>query len=116
MDQRLVTIGVSHQTAPVAVREGLAYAESELLGALTRLKERAPSVSEAVLLSTCKRVELIGVGADVECAVSESVEFLDRGIDLLTFAPVSEVVACKKINCDSTHDDKRRTLRILKRL
>ena len=90
MDQRLFTIGVSHETAPVAVREGLAYAESELLGALARLKERAPSISEAVLLSTCNRVELIGVGADIDCAVRESVEFLqaDRGIDLLTLAPV----------------------------
>jgi glutamyl-tRNA reductase len=90
MDQRLFTIGVSHETAPVAVREGLAYAESELLGALTRLKERAPSICEAVLLSTCNRVELIGVGADIDCAVNESVEFLrdERGIDLLTLAPV----------------------------
>jgi hypothetical protein len=32
MDQRLFTIGVNHETAPVAVREGLAYAESELSG------------------------------------------------------------------------------------
>lgn len=90
MDQRLFTIGVSHETAPVAVREGLAYAESELVGALARLKERAPSISEALLLSTCKRVELIGVGTDIARAVSESVEFLraDRGIDLLTLATV----------------------------
>src|SRR6516162_338355 len=52
-------------------------------------KGAAPSISEAVLLSTCNRVELIGVGADVARAVSESVEFLraDRGIDLLTLAP-----------------------------
>jgi glutamyl-tRNA reductase len=89
MDQTLFTIGVSHETAPVAVRERLAYAESELVGALARVKEQAPSVSEGALLSTCNRVELIGAGADIERAVREGVEFFqaDRGIDLPTFAP-----------------------------
>jgi glutamyl-tRNA reductase len=83
MDQTLFTIGVSHETAPVAVRERLAYAESELVGALTRLKEQTPSISEAALLSTCNRVELIGVGADIERAVREGVEFFqaDRRVD-----------------------------------
>ena len=86
----LFIIGVSHETAPVAIREQLAYAESELIGALTRLKAQAPSVSEAALLSTCNRVELIGVGGAVDQAVRESVEFLgaDRGIELPTLAPV----------------------------
>jgi glutamyl-tRNA reductase len=90
MDQSLFTIGVSREKAPVAVRQRLAYAESELVSALARAKEQAHSISEAVLLSTCNRVELIGVGADIERAVSESVEFLraDRGIDRLTLAPV----------------------------
>lgn len=85
----LFIIGVSHETAPVAIREQLAYAESELIGALARLRQRAPSVSEAALLSTCNRVELIGVGADIEGAVRETVEFLraDRGIDLPMLVP-----------------------------
>ena len=86
----LFIIGVSHETAPVAIRERLAYAESELIGALARLKEQAPSVSEAALLSTCNRVELIGVGTAIDRAVKESVEFFgaDRGIELPTLAPV----------------------------
>jgi glutamyl-tRNA reductase len=89
MDQTLFTIGVSHETAPVAVRERLAYAESELSGALVRLKEQAPSFSEAALLSTCNRVELIGVGADVERAVREGITFFqaDRRVDR-GFAPL----------------------------
>jgi glutamyl-tRNA reductase len=89
MDQTLFIIGVSHETAPVAIRERLAYAESELIGALARLRQRAPSVSEAALLSTCNRVELIGVGGDIEGAVKETVEFLraDRGIDLPMLVP-----------------------------
>jgi glutamyl-tRNA reductase len=86
----LFIISVSHETAPVAIREQLAYAESELSGALARLKEQAPSVSEAALLSTCNRVELIGVGTAIDRAVRESAEFFgaDRGIELLTLAPV----------------------------
>jgi glutamyl-tRNA reductase len=89
MDQTLFIVGVSHETAPVAIRERLAYAESELAGALARVKERAPSISEAALLSTCNRVELIGVGANIERAVREGVEFFraDRGIDLPMFVP-----------------------------
>jgi glutamyl-tRNA reductase len=89
MDQALFIIGVSHETAPVAIRERLAYAESELIGALARLKVQAPSVSEAALLSTCNRVELIGVGSDIESAARETVEFLraDRGTDLSMLVP-----------------------------
>jgi glutamyl-tRNA reductase len=67
MDQTF-TIGVSYETAPVAVCERLTYAESELVGALARLKEQSPSISEAALLSTCNRVELIAVGADIDQA------------------------------------------------
>jgi glutamyl-tRNA reductase len=90
MNQALFIIGVSHETAPVAIRERLAYAESDLIGALARLKEQAPSVSEAALLSTCNRVELIGVGTAIDRAVRESVEFFgaDREIDLPTLTPV----------------------------
>src|SRR5262249_49320999 len=53
----LLITGVSHKTAPVAVREGLAFAESSLPAALADLRAR-PGVMEAVILSTCNRVEI----------------------------------------------------------
>lgn len=50
--------GLNHRTAPVAVRERLAFSEAELPGALDELT-RTPGITEAMLLSTCNRVEVL---------------------------------------------------------
>jgi glutamyl-tRNA reductase len=85
--QKLLVFGLNHQTAPVAVRERLAYAESEIVPALIRLKQQVRSLSEAALLSTCNRVEIIGVGTDTRLAAEEAAAFLakDRGVQTATF-------------------------------
>lgn len=49
--------GLSHKTAPVEVRERLAFAEQNLPHALAALCER-PGVREGMILSTCNRVEI----------------------------------------------------------
>jgi glutamyl-tRNA reductase len=54
---KLLTTGVSHKTAPVEVRECLAFRPEALPAALADLKQR-PGVAEAVILSTCNRVEI----------------------------------------------------------
>ncbi len=54
---KLLITGVSHKTAPVEVRECLAFREEALPGALADLKSRE-GVAEAVILSTCNRVEI----------------------------------------------------------
>jgi glutamyl-tRNA reductase len=54
---KLLVTGVSHKTAPVEIRERLAFREETLRGALDDLKSR-DGVSEAVILSTCNRVEI----------------------------------------------------------
>jgi glutamyl-tRNA reductase len=54
---KLLITGVSHKTAPVEVRECLAFREEALAAALADLKARA-GVAEAVILSTCNRVEI----------------------------------------------------------
>lgn len=51
-------IGVNHNTAPVEVRERLAIPESRLPEALRDFVQH-PGIDEAVILSTCNRVELI---------------------------------------------------------
>ncbi len=82
MDHRLVILGVNHRTAPVKVRERLAYAEDEIIAALGRLKIAAPAMLEAALISTCNRVEIIGVATDVQAASETALRFLadDRGV------------------------------------
>jgi glutamyl-tRNA reductase len=55
---KLLVTGVSHKTAPVAVRERLAFAAGALPGALARLRA-CEGISEALILSTCNRVEVM---------------------------------------------------------
>ena len=49
--------GVNHKSAPVEVRERLAFDESALSQALLALKGR-PGFCEGMILSTCNRVEV----------------------------------------------------------
>jgi glutamyl-tRNA reductase len=50
-------LGCSHQHSPLAVREQLAFGPDQTRAALDGLRDAFPGV-EAVLLSTCNRVEL----------------------------------------------------------
>src|SRR3954462_14787015 len=54
---KLQMVGCSHHTAPVEVREKLAFSREQATEALARFRSRYPQ-AEAVLLSTCNRVEL----------------------------------------------------------
>jgi glutamyl-tRNA reductase len=54
---KLLVTGVSHKTASVEVREALAFAEEARPAALRDLKARR-GVAEAMILSTCNRVEI----------------------------------------------------------
>ena len=68
---KLLVTGVSHKTAPVEVRERLAFREEALPTALADLKAR-DGVSEALILSTCNRVEIVMTtddGADPHAVV-----------------------------------------------
>ena len=56
----LFVIGLSHHSAPVTVRERFAFAEARVPAALELLRD-SRLASEAVILSTCNRVELYAV-------------------------------------------------------
>jgi glutamyl-tRNA reductase len=63
----IVVVGLNHETAPVAVREAFAFPKERLPEVLARVREDA-GLSEAMILSTCNRVEVYGrsTEADVE--------------------------------------------------
>ncbi len=62
---RIYCIGVNHRTAPVHLREKLTFDDPAVLAGLTRLVNGTPSpIDEAVLLSTCNRVEIYAVGEE----------------------------------------------------
>jgi glutamyl-tRNA reductase len=76
----IVLIGVSHKTAPVEVREQLAFAESQLSDALQQLVDRR-TISECVIVSTCNRVEVIAATTtqtEAEPLASHLYSFLHR--------------------------------------
>jgi glutamyl-tRNA reductase len=56
----LLLLGVNHTTAPIDVRERLAIPVSRLADA-TRTLAHQPGIREAMILSTCNRVELLTV-------------------------------------------------------
>src|SRR5262245_50129187 len=55
--QRLLLIGLNHTTAPLEVRERIAFNSEQSRAALEAMRGRFPG-AEIVLLSTCNRVEL----------------------------------------------------------
>lgn len=54
---RLLVTGLNHRTAPVEIRERLAFPADQLSGVLNELKT-VPGVEEGFILSTCNRVEI----------------------------------------------------------
>jgi len=60
---QLALVGLSHKTAPVEIRERLAFSNDALRSALTSLVDRR-AVNEAMILSTCNRVEVVAESPD----------------------------------------------------
>jgi glutamyl-tRNA reductase len=67
-------VGLSHRTAPLRMREQVAVARDSVPAALKELM-RHPELDEAVLLSTCNRTEVIGVGSTPESAEAAALDF-----------------------------------------
>ena len=55
----ILAIGISHRRAPVELLERLAFADEELPKAYRRALDD-DAIEEAVILSTCNRVEIYG--------------------------------------------------------
>lgn len=66
----LLCVGLSHHTSPVEVRERFAFAEAAVPAVLQALRESGV-VDEAVVLSTCNRVEIYAAtGGDARLALA----------------------------------------------
>ncbi|MCG0277855.1 MAG: glutamyl-tRNA reductase [Thermanaeromonas sp.] len=70
-------VGLNHRTAPVEIREKLAFPRYVLPEALKSLKE-LPDIAGAVILSTCNRTEVYFVTSEPEQAIRETKDFLSR--------------------------------------
>ena len=66
---KLALVGLSHKTAPVEVRERLAFTNGDVVSALRSLVA-CDGISEAMILSTCNRVEVLAEAPD-EAAIRD---------------------------------------------
>src|SRR2546426_5919006 len=83
----LLVVGLNHKTAPVAVRERLAFADQTLVEPLARWHD--PAVEGVVILSTCNRVECYLQGPDAEAGGRCCIDFLAtyHGLPEAPFVP-----------------------------
>ncbi len=76
----VLLVGVSHRSAPVSVLERVAVTDSERPKLLEELL-RSPRISEAMLVSTCNRVEVYAVVDAFHGALTDVGEVLGRHAD-----------------------------------
>ena len=79
----LYTLGLNHHTAPLAVRERVAFSPDALGHALRDLLAR-PKVKEAAILSTCNRTEVYVHGAEPQPVARWLEEFHHVSADSLS--------------------------------
>lgn len=64
----IVLLGLNHITAPVELRECLAFSSQEAIDSLGLLG-KDPAVNELLIFSTCNRVEILMTSADIPAAI-----------------------------------------------
>ena len=71
----ILLVGANHETAPVAIRECLAFSEADVPAALDKLMTM-PAIQEVILFSTCNRLEVLLTTGDVPAAARSVKKFL----------------------------------------
>lgn len=77
MHKDILIVGLNHRSAPIEVRESVAFESSYMRTALARLRGY-PAIEEGVILSTCNRVEVVAAAGDCQAAADAIGEFLDE--------------------------------------
>ena len=88
---KLTVIGLNHQTAPLAIREQLAFSAAALADAVRDLSVNA--AAEAVILSTCNRTELYCVG-DAEMIINWLADY--QGVNADDIRPYLYTLGCSE--------------------
>ena len=71
----LILVGLNHKTAPIEIRECLAFSPEKLEEACGEVR-KLPLLKETMILSTCNRVEIYALAQDPGPAVGELKRFL----------------------------------------
>jgi glutamyl-tRNA reductase len=75
--QDIFLLGLNHKTAPVEIRECLAFSEAESAHAMASLRQHV-AIREIILFSTCNRVEVLFVARDREMALAAVKAYLSE--------------------------------------
>ncbi len=75
----IVVVGLSHKNAPIAVREQLALQQAEI-GEFLRKLVASDAVGEALIVSTCNRVELVAAGKGPAAELGDVVRACERAL------------------------------------
>ena len=67
---QFIVLGLNHKTAPISVRESVAFTREEIVDALCHLYEYE-NIVEGLILSTCNRMEVYAVLED-DCSYKET--------------------------------------------
>jgi glutamyl-tRNA reductase len=94
----LLALGISHKTAPVALRERLAFSETEACAFASQVTG-ATEVHEAVVISTCNRTEVYLVVGDPVQAEADVLGMLARRADIRPTELAQEIYSPR--NCDA---------------
>ncbi|MEA2428237.1 MAG: glutamyl-tRNA reductase [Thermoleophilaceae bacterium] len=94
MTGTLLAIGVSHKTAPVAVRERLALPEGRSASVLREIV-RHDQIHEAVAISTCNRTEMYLVAGDAVEAESAALSSMARHASIRPTELVSAIYSLR---------------------
>jgi glutamyl-tRNA reductase len=70
-------VGLNHRSAPIEVRESVAFEKSEITEALGRLRSIS-AVRESVILTTCNRVEVVAAGPEYDRVMEAVTRLLDQ--------------------------------------
>jgi glutamyl-tRNA reductase len=94
----LLALGISHKTAPVALRERLAFSEGEASDFMREATATA-EVHEAVVISTCNRTEVYLVVGDAVRAESDVLGLLARRAEIRPTELADAIYSPR--NCDA---------------
>ncbi|HAO22002.1 MAG TPA: glutamyl-tRNA reductase [Desulfobacteraceae bacterium] len=82
----IVVMGLNHKTAPIELRECIAFSKEDADKALRTFQEH-PVIAEVLLVSTCNRVEILMVTNDKPVAIQAAKTFIAqfKGLSLSQF-------------------------------
>ena len=97
LHKHVVVFGLNHASSLTCIRDKLLFAEHEIPDALREVRE-LPEISEAVIVSTCNRVEIYAVSSFPDQSARDLADFLAkrRNVDHGEFGPHTYFHRCEQ--------------------